>query len=369
MSKATCTIEGCLKPHEARGLCASHYQNWKRCGNPLGMRQEQVVRTCSFPGCAKIHSAHGYCGSHARQLRRGEELRPLAVRRPGGGACTVAGCGRPAVARGLCARDWCRWRAHGDPTYVYTKLDRQRAAAEQGRKYALNEAFFDRVETERQAYWLGFIVADGCIIESGDSAALAVELSSRDAGHVERLREDLEAGNPLSFNRTFASLRVGSRRLVEGLACHGVTPRKSLTAKPWDGPAELMPHYWRGMFDGDGSIFQTARDGVWNLTMCGSEACVEAFAEWARGICGATSKAAHHKGGCWRWNVCGGRKPQLLAEALYSGASVALDRKQEKAAELRAVDFEARRAASEARRIAAVRATYASGLHGRAKKP
>ena len=49
-----------------------------------------------------------------------------------------------------------------------------------------------------------------------------------------------------------ASLSVGSRRLTKALVALGVTPRKSGTLQPWDGPADLMPHYWRGMVDGGG---------------------------------------------------------------------------------------------------------------------
>lgn len=31
----TCTIEGCAEPHDARGMCRSHYSAWRRHGDPL----------------------------------------------------------------------------------------------------------------------------------------------------------------------------------------------------------------------------------------------------------------------------------------------------------------------------------------------
>lgn len=31
----TCSIEGCGKPHEGRGFCKEHYQQWYRYGDPL----------------------------------------------------------------------------------------------------------------------------------------------------------------------------------------------------------------------------------------------------------------------------------------------------------------------------------------------
>lgn len=35
MSKRTCSIENCGRPHEARGWCRMHYSRWKRHGDPL----------------------------------------------------------------------------------------------------------------------------------------------------------------------------------------------------------------------------------------------------------------------------------------------------------------------------------------------
>jgi hypothetical protein len=29
-----CTVEGCKKPHEARGLCVAHYRRWQLYGDP-----------------------------------------------------------------------------------------------------------------------------------------------------------------------------------------------------------------------------------------------------------------------------------------------------------------------------------------------
>lgn len=35
MSNRTCSIEGCERPHLARGWCGAHYARWKRHGDPL----------------------------------------------------------------------------------------------------------------------------------------------------------------------------------------------------------------------------------------------------------------------------------------------------------------------------------------------
>jgi hypothetical protein len=243
----------------------------------------------------------------------------------------------------------------------------------------LNEAFFDEITSEQQAYWLGFITADGCVMDAGNGYVLSVVLSVRDVAHLERLRDDLGSTQPISSRDktvrgnvfTHATFRVNSRRLVRSLMRLGVTPRKSATAQPWSGPPDLMPHYWRGLFDGDGSIYQTSRDGVWNLSQIGSEACIRAFAEWSRGVCGSRAVARPHSlsPSCWTWTVGGRSKPQMLAKALYGDATVSLARKQERADELMALDLDALKAATSLKLSIAHREAWAAGRYANRKWP
>jgi len=357
MEKRTCSIDGCDKPHEGRGYCNKHYRNWRRCGDPLGMQIQRQV-ACTFEGCDRPHESHGYCSTHASQLRQGKELKP--ARAFSDGTCKVDGCSEPHCARGYCNKHWRRWRTHGDPM----RVDQGR---EGSRKYLLDESFFNDIDTEQKAYWLGFITADGCIIESGTTHALRVELSVRDTDHLEQMCSDLGSTRPVSHRRTFASVSFDSWRLVDALKALGITPRKSATVQPWSGPDDLMPHYWRGMFDGDGSIYRTTRDGVWNLKLVGSEACIRAFAAWASDICGSKARPSIAKGSCWGWTVCGGRSPQALARVLYGESTVALGRKLDLAKTLLGVDFDEVKAAAAEKKAAAMREAWASGRHPRAR--
>lgn len=36
MPEATCSVDGCHEPHDARGWCKSHYMRWRRYSNPIG---------------------------------------------------------------------------------------------------------------------------------------------------------------------------------------------------------------------------------------------------------------------------------------------------------------------------------------------
>ncbi len=123
--------------------------------------------------------------------------------------------------------------------------------------------------------------------------------------------------------------------LTRALGALGVTPRKSATAIPWDGPADLMPHYWRGMVDGDGGMgrFRCRPSSAtiqWSIHLTGSRACVEAFARWAGGICGSRAQPRPHKHSmdCWYWIVGGNRMTPIVVRELYGNCTVSLDRKQ-----------------------------------------
>ena len=199
-----------------------------------------------------------------------------------------------------------------------------------------NPDFFDVIDTPEKAYWLGFISADGCIVTTArhpEGDHLAVQLSAKDRGHLLKLKAALAANAGVhtraveGSSRRLTSLSVGSRRLTGALLALGITPRKSATLQPWSGPEHLMPHYWRGMVDGDGSLARKG-DGIYTVFLCGSEAVVQAFTEWAGEVCGTKAKPYIHSN-IWYIAVSGRHQVPKLVRALYEDAPVSLDRKQE----------------------------------------
>lgn len=125
------------------------------------------------------------------------------------------------------------------------------------RRYTVNEHYFDRIETDEAAYWLGFLFSDG--YQDGDE--VKVELAAKDRGHLELLRVALNAEHPVKDrpprpNSGAASvLLVGSRRMCVALSRWGCVPSKTMTAQwPQGLAAELEGAFLRGIFDGDGCI-------------------------------------------------------------------------------------------------------------------
>lgn len=76
------------------------------------------MRQCSVDGCERSVDARGMCSGHYARFRRyGDPLAggPSRDRSADGAACSIEGCGKPRYGRGLCQMHWQRWWKHGDP--------------------------------------------------------------------------------------------------------------------------------------------------------------------------------------------------------------------------------------------------------------
>lgn len=78
MSKRTCTVDGCEKPHRAGGWCSGHWQRWKNTGSLGDSPIKKRTGTCKVAACDAPHRALGWCENHYANYRR--TGLPLGVR-------------------------------------------------------------------------------------------------------------------------------------------------------------------------------------------------------------------------------------------------------------------------------------------------
>ena len=117
------------------------------------------------------------------------------------------------------------------------------------RTHTLNETCFDEIN-DASAYWIGFLIADGCIYRN----EIILALASRDKSHLEKFRRFLNSSHPITKTNVGAYvIRFRSTPLCEKLKSYGVTSQKSLYAKTIPLLA-CNQHFWRGVFDGDGYL-------------------------------------------------------------------------------------------------------------------
>jgi len=134
------------------------------------------------------------------------------------------------------------------------------------RNYKLNEDIFDIIDNEYKAYWLGFLLADGCLAKSAKTfRAIRLSIQDRDLSHLKKFAEFVNYKGKI--HRDY---RKGHARVA--VIFNSVKMSKSLISKGWFEykkgqnctifnhiPNDLFHHFTRGYFDGDGCISSQIR--------------------------------------------------------------------------------------------------------------
>lgn len=133
------------------------------------------------------------------------------------------------------------------------------------RKYYFDENYFENINTEDKAYWLGFIAADGCIVSTNKktkSLRLLINLHEKDVAVLEKLRDCLNGDMPIKhfvsnkgkvkMESQQVRIHINSNKLCEDLISHGVGFKKTFDLAMPNIREDLIRHFIRGYFDGDG---------------------------------------------------------------------------------------------------------------------
>ena len=135
----------------------------------------------------------------------------------------------------------------------------------QGKSF--NNKYFDTLNREDQAYFLGLIYADGCISKSSkNSWKFGIALKKEDGYLIHLLKKCLKSKHKVCLcdngGYPCCSLTISNKHFGESLINLGVVPRKSLVCDfPDCIPSNLMNHFIRGYFDGDGCIYFGKKKG------------------------------------------------------------------------------------------------------------
>jgi Mor family transcriptional regulator len=152
------------------------------------------------------------------------------------------------------------------------KINR-RTTSEAGRKCNIDETVFDDRSSEEALYWVGFLMADGklCRTKNGDnyksSYSFGTGIHKKDITHLYKFRKFLKSSHSIVRYKDLVQLMISSEKIYKKLEGYGLTRNKSLTAKASDDII-LNRHFWRGVIDGDGSIFFNRKRPC--LSICGS---------------------------------------------------------------------------------------------------
>lgn len=119
-----------------------------------------------------------------------------------------------------------------------------------------NIHFFDEY-TPESCYWAGFIAADGNI--RSDRNCVSIHLKITDKKHLEKFAKLIDFTGTIEQDTTSCRISINGEWYVKKLEeKYNIIPQKTLILEPpVQIPKDLLPHYIRGYFDGDGCVTQT----------------------------------------------------------------------------------------------------------------
>ena len=217
-------------------------------------------------------------------------------------------------------------------------------------KYFYNKDFFEKIDTEEKAYWLGFLYADGYVSLNPKirNAEIGIEIASKDIQHLRKFNKSLH-GNVEVHERcktgvitptdNIVSFRLYCKKMAIDLIKLGCVQNKTSVIRFPDISSELNWAFVRGYFDGDGSIYKDVRRKFigFNFTS-GSKGFLEDLRNflYKEGIYAYLSienrkdsrfKETHES---YKLLVTGMNNAYCFGQKLYKDANIFLDRKKEK---------------------------------------
>ncbi len=211
----------------------------------------------------------------------------------------------------------------------------------------LDHTCFDQL-TPESLYWIGMIFTDGNIGKKESCIELTQHID--DIGHLEKFKKFLGSSRKITVNKEgkpslykgrsipkkaggCGRIRINSKNIHTKLIDLGVTPAKSLTAKPHD----LLKHskdFWRGCIDGDGGVYNYK---LKTMMLCGSLETIFDFIIFCNKEAGVKEKypSPCKSSGFNLFQVhYYGEDCRKILTLLYKDAPVYLDRKYSQAMEI-----------------------------------
>jgi len=201
-----------------------------------------------------------------------------------------------------------------------------------GVKVDVDDHYFDVIDCERKAYWLGFLASRGCLAKSaGSRRSVRFFLPVRDECVIRGFVSDIKYKGKVHFSNGSCGVVFNSVVMSDCLVGHGLLKwRDGGGSGLFDVvPSDLIRHFVRGLFDGGGRVCLRSKS---NGSVCavvvfsgGALSVVEDVVCFNVGVSRNGVKVRSSR--CFiRW--CGNRQVKLIGDWLYSDCSVFSVRKR-----------------------------------------
>lgn len=205
------------------------------------------------------------------------------------------------------------------------------------RRLTVSEDYFSKIDTEEKAYWLGFLFADGSIRQSSKGQwTCRLELATKDADHIRKFLEAISGVQTIADGHHGASKYavISSVTFCKHLETQGCIRNKTKNGIKFpDLPDDLLRHFIRGFFDGDGWLSGTNSQATFGVVSADRRFLLK-IQDWLICKLGLNQTKLIEKETTWSLQYCGNTQVAKIAELLYDNCTVALDRKKQIAVSL-----------------------------------
>lgn len=151
------------------------------------------------------------------------------------------------------------------PTTIQKALRENKVPARKKEKYKINKDYFKEIDSHEKAYFLGLILADGCVLFNRNKTKinkLVLSLQEEDGYIIEEFKRKIEFNGPVKTKTDKRSNRKNSilinifdEAFVSKLTKFNIKPNKSTNHSFFTNvPDQFLPSAILGYFDGDGSV-------------------------------------------------------------------------------------------------------------------
>ena len=200
--------------------------------------------------------------------------------------------------------------------------------------------FFDSIDNEEKAYWLGFIMADGYtkLGKNNNPAQMTIEIGKKDIEILNAFKKSIKSNHIIRERSRktctgkiseICSITISSQHLTSKLISYGVIPNKTyigfINEEIFSDNEELIFHYLRGYSDGDGTINKRKGNYVFKLVIK-SKSILDTISNWIKKYCNIDPKITIWED-AYRLSVQNKKDYFIFLEKLYKNANIYLDRK------------------------------------------
>lgn len=144
-------------------------------------------------------------------------------------------------------------------------LMRYRNIPQRGTHYFANFDYFNEIDSQEKAYFLGFIYADGNLFKN----SISISIRDYDRDVLDKMKSCMDSNHKIlvtpitdfydsskKLDGNMVQLIITHKNIRQAMLKHGVVENKTfhINELPKTVPRELMVHFIRGYIDGDGSF-------------------------------------------------------------------------------------------------------------------